>query len=295
MPLPTAKIELPTVKEVLSRTRCDVLVTPPHIFTQLAADADLLEWVSARVQTLVFGSGPVPQEAGDAAIGKVKLLNMYGSTENGIFATMQASGPWNNSHWQSFEFHPDAGTEMRPVELDELQAPHMQLFELVVKRNSPPAPEQPVFNIPGITGSEWRAKDLFVRDPAIPNSWRYYGRLDDLIVFATGTKFAPADFENAIVAAHSGVSAAVVVGSGRPHAVLVVETSTVDTARVRDELQPTIDQENRMCNPLSTITRDRIIVTSADKKPLPRTAKGSIAKKRLMEEFKDELEVIYGS
>lgn len=140
-------------------------------------------------------------------------------------------------------------------------------------------------------------QDVFRPDPEHPGFWIYNGRVDDLIVFASGAKYDPNKFEQTITS-HPLVKAAVMVGTGRPVAALIIEPlkkfngSEVVEAEFLHHIWPTVEEANRTCRHPTCISKDRVLV-SGPGKPLPRTAKGSIAKSQLLKLCAAELDQLY--
>ena len=128
------------------------------------------------------------------------------------------------------------------------------LFEAFIKRIPTPEGEQPVFDIfPDI--QEFSCGDLFSPHPQI---WQYYGRIDDLLVFASGKVFHPAGVEKHITQ-HLEV---VVVGTRQPQAALVVAmnpsepwNSAKERSKAISRIWPRIMESNETCPVYAKISR----------------------------------------
>ncbi|KAL9055572.1 MAG: hypothetical protein Q9162_003469 [Coniocarpon cinnabarinum] len=299
-PLPESALALPTVVNVLKATTCDVLALVPDVLNHLASDADALKFVSSRVNLITYAGGPASQAAAELVSERVRLTSTFGHTENGILPCVRpkrSETPWHPSLWRSFHFHPDAGIEMRKVPFEKSTGDHSNMHELFVRRHADPENKQPVFSMLPNDCQEWTSKDLFIPDPNHDTFWLYHGRTDDLLVFASGAKFDPNNYEKTIIA-HPAVCTAVMVGTGRRHAILVVEPQTsVESAGERHsflrEIMPTIEKANDFCGPLSSISEDRLLVVPASK-AMPKTGKGTVAKQEVLTEFATELDGLYG-
>ena len=296
-PLPTSTLSLETVVNVLKKTSCDVVCVVPHVINQLGSDSSALDFVASRVNLLTYAGGLASPTAAEKVTSKIKIFSTYGHTENGIVPCIRPAtepGSWDRTLWRSMMFHPCNGAAMRKTTLGEDTS---DLRELVFEWNSDPEAQQPVFSFLPKGVTEWATKDLFAPDPDHPGFWIYHGRLDDWIVFSSGAKFDPSQYELAINA-HPAVRSAVMVGTGRPRPALVIEPAQdiEDRLGARDEfvgtVWPAIENANKIAGPFGSVARDLMLVIRPDK-PLPRTGKGSIARKALADSHAEDLDQLY--
>jgi thioester reductase-like protein/aryl carrier-like protein len=206
---PDAPPSVSTIERALDLDLAVAGVTAPSILEELVKDERLLSKMS-RWSSVSFGGGPLSQAAGDALWAKTKVHPLLGSTETN---TMPEIVPVCKDEWQYHNFHPSLGVEFRQHQ-DELH-------ELVIVRHHDWQKYQPIFwTFPDL--DEYSMKDLYERHPSKPNLWAYRGRIDDIVVLSNGEKFSPAEAES-IIANDLEVRSALIVGSGRDQAALLVE------------------------------------------------------------------------
>lgn len=274
--------------EALKYTTVDAMTLVPPYVEEIGRDPDLLEYLSTRVKTLFWAGGDVSTAAGDAISRKMRLFTTCGSTEMGMWPTLYPSGGWPADHWNYMHVRPSVQMDFR-FRSDGL-------YEAYIIKHLDPEREQPVFKVHrGL--QEFSSGDLFTPHPSEPDLWKYYGRADDMLVFASGSKFHPTSVEKHI-AGHQDVEEALLIGTRRPQGVLLLamkESVQMGTknerAEVVEDLWPTIMESNETCPTYAKITKEHILFVRP-KKPLLRTAKGTIqraASIRLYDQEIDEL------
>lgn len=170
------------------------------------------------------------------------------------------------------------------------------LYELTIKKDPTKSHLQATFELfPDIT--EWRTKDLFTRGECVPNSWRFYGRRDQVIALSNGEKVSPVLMERHICE-HPLISTCMVVGQGRMQTAALIEPDYKrwDAQRSPEEfiseVWPSIQEANKTTTATGQIFRNRIIVTRPEKS-FVLVDKGTVSRARTLETFKDELDAIY--
>lgn len=287
-PLPSSSLSADTLIDILKRVDANVAIVPPNVAQQIAADPVKLDFVFGRLSALGFAGGNLSQTTGDTLARRGDLFPVYGSTENGTSLTLRSPATAALDTWACMEFHPKAGYEFR----------HMGdgCYEAVVVRNTHAEDEQPVFKVfPQL--QEWSTKDLFAPHPTTRGGWIYKSRADDIIVFADGTTFSPLEYEQ-LISGHSSVRSALMLGSQRPQACLLVELdkpyTEVGVSTALDPLWPLISQANEQCTKQSAIMKSFVLFTHPEK-PLPRGFKGTVQRSTVMKLYADELEGLYKS
>ncbi|KUJ17966.1 uncharacterized protein LY89DRAFT_732669 [Mollisia scopiformis] len=108
---------------------------------------------------------------------------------------------------------------------------------------------------------EYRTKDLYARHDSEPNLWRHVGRADDTIVFLTGEKVNPVSMEQYIFSQNPEVAGALIAGSQRFQAVLLVELvdksmlQSTKRSEVVEKIWPSIKYQAFATIPKGTIQR----------------------------------------
>jgi thioester reductase-like protein len=182
------------------------------------------------------------------------------------------------------------GAEWRPATGEP------NVFELVVRRQSPrdPANQAVFYTFPEL--SEWSTKDLYSPHPTLPDHWLYRGRADTVIVFSNGEKLNPVTLEDIIVG-HPAVKAALVVGQDKFQPALVLEpfSPCEDDAAAEaliNEVWPTVEKANAHTVAHGRLVRWLVMVTQPDK-PLPRAPKGTVQRAAAAKLYKAEIEELY--
>jgi len=292
-----------TAVECLKHTTVDAICMIPPQIEELSHNPKMLDYLSQHVQTLFWAGGDISTSAGNTIASKLKLFTTCGSTEMGMWPTIHPCGPWLSRHWKSMRFHPTANLEFRHRSGD--------LYEAFVRRNPAFEEEQPVFKV-FPHAQEISSGDLFsptkdendVSPSAISQSlpehqlWQYRGRADDMQVFLSGEKYHPVSVEKRIVSGCADVHEALLVGTRRPQAALLVEMrpgAELQTNEQQVEAMartwPAVEDANRLCPAYAVITRERILFT--DSRSMARTAKGSVSRPATMQLYQKELDALF--
>ncbi|KAI9659579.1 MAG: putative NRPS-like protein biosynthetic cluster [Bathelium mastoideum] len=284
---PSVPLSLEVIDAVHENGILDGTLVAASLLTEIADKPPSLHKLS-RLRFVSYGGSILPKPTGDLLCCKTRVYNIYGATEIGIFPTHNTS----LTEWQYLAFDQNlVGCEYRPY--------IGNLHELVIVRDKRLDPDQPVFNnFPDL--DEWSTNDLFQPHPSRSDLWQYHGRKDDIIVLRNGEKFNPSTIESTIKS-YPEISAVVVIGQDRTQASLLVEpveTTIIkgpeDCIRLIDAIWPLVQQANHASVGPARISKDLIIVLQ-DGMRFPRTAKGSIQKKTVLQDFQDQLDALYNN
>lgn len=255
----------------------------PTTMVELARNPEYLENLG-QLEQVIYGGGPCPQAVGDLISARTRVLNCMGSTEAGPFPVQ----PCDREDWAYIRLSPVLGHEFRRVS-DEL-------YEQVIVRDPELERYQGVFaTFPDL--QEWPMRDLYSKHPTKADTWLYQGRVDDIVVFATGEKLNPLSLEDAIVAANPAVRGALVAGLARFQASLLVEavappTDEAEKGALLDAIWPSVQAANKESPSYGRIHRNMIIFTSADK-PMLRAGKGTVQRQATLDLYAAELDALY--
>ncbi|KAF4961276.1 hypothetical protein FSARC_10223 [Fusarium sarcochroum] len=237
-----------------------------------------------RLDQVTFGGGPLPTAVGDAVSARTKLLNCMGATE----CTALPSQLCDPEDWAYLSYSPTLGDEFRLVADG--------LYEHFIVRNPKFSRYQAIFQtFPEL--DEWPMKDLYAKHPTKENLWLYRGRSDDMVVFSTNQKLNPIETED-IISANPAVSAALVVGTGRPQSSLLVEavsppTNGSEREQLLDEIRESIEAANNaLPAKQQKLGRDMILFTSPEK-PMLRAGKGTVQRKWTVDAYAQEIDALY--
>ncbi|MCJ1463039.1 hypothetical protein MMC07_001643 [Pseudocyphellaria aurata] len=291
LPLSGVEASAQVLVDGLKHTRADIAMLTPTMVEEIARNPALLDFVSRNLDTIFYGGGTVSKEAGDVLMNKVKFFNANGSTELGIYPTLEEEGSWCLHDWKYIIPHPAAGLEFRHQSDNT--------YEAFVRRNSDPELVQPIFKIyPEL--HEYPVHDLFSPHPFKPGLWEYRGRADNMIISLTGRKTNPTTMEEN-VANHSEVREVLMIGTRRPHTGLLIEPMINDRLRSRaeamqlvDRLWPVVQETNQLYPTDSRITKSSILFTDPGK-PMHRTEKGTVQRRATLESYAKEVDALYAT
>jgi acyl-coenzyme A synthetase/AMP-(fatty) acid ligase len=229
-----------------------------------------------------------PRDQAWAHENRLKLINLYGSTEIGLSMVSSLASPYLSPL-------PESGCQFIP--LSESSSPPDQLFELIVPTEADDCPHPSLRNK---SDGKFHTGDLFQRVDA--NQYVYKGRVDDRIKMQLALVCDAGSLESEAmqVCEHDLISAVSVIGSGRPSPAMVVEAKNDDVLQAdEDELLEFKQQIVQRIAPFhqrkylhERIDDVRLVFVMA-KGSLPRTAKGNIMRKAVEEMFAKELDQSY--
>ncbi|KAL4734941.1 hypothetical protein BDV11DRAFT_174302 [Aspergillus similis] len=286
--LPTAS----ALAEAIRKTAVNAAFVAPSLLRDLSQSPPLLDFCSQHLDHIMYAGGDLPQAVGDSIASKIRLVNRYGASEQGLpIQLFSAAHRDPQKDWRYMQFHPSLGMEFQQVTADE--------YELVVVRK----PEVEAHAVPFTVFpelQEYRTKDLWVRHPNAANTdlWRYSARADDVIVFLNGEKTNPTSMEHHIMAANADVTGALVVGAQRFQAALLVEVAGApvldasERAALIEKIWSSVEEANAQCPAHARVDKAHIMFTSPEK-PMSRTGKGTIQRAATLAAYSHELDVLY--
>ncbi|KAL1969206.1 hypothetical protein VTN77DRAFT_460 [Rasamsonia byssochlamydoides] len=249
----------------------------------------MLDYCANNLEFLMYCGGDLPQHIGDVVASKIKLVNQYGASELGVCAQLEFKTTYDPKDWKYVQFHRDAGYEFRHMVEDT--------YELYAVHNKNLEAHQSTFTIfPGTT--EYGSRALFVRHPTKPDLWSWKARADDIIVFLNGEKTNPVSMEQHIITRNPEVTAALVIGTHRFQAALLLEVnmgqelSIQERAAFIEKLWPSIEEANQECPAHAKIAKSHILFTSPGK-PVLRAGKGTIQRAGTLSLYADEINALY--
>ena len=272
-----------TLVDILTQVDADIAIVTPIVAQQIATDPVKLDFVFSKLSALGFAGGNLSKATGDTLARRGDLFPVFGATENGTSLTLRDPAAPAVDTWACMDFHPKAGYQFRYV--------GDGCYEAEVIRNTLAEEEQPVFKVfPEL--QKWSTKDLFTPHPTTSGAWVYKSRADNIIVFADGTSFNPLEYEQ-LISGHASVRTALLLGTQRPQACLLVElVEEKDASNALESLWPLILQANERCTKQSVIMEPFVLFTKAEK-PLPRGFKGTVQRSVAMKLYADELDKLF--
>lgn len=235
--------------------------------------------VLAALQFVAFGGGLLKSIVGEklSAAG-VKLLNHYGTTETGPLAPIFV--PKADYDWHYFRLRRDISLLLEPIVTSEGE---VQRYRLTTR--------------PFGWGTTFKILDQLVSNPRHPlTDFNAIGRDDDVIVLGTGEKVVPRILET-LLSESELVKAAVAFGNEYLELGIIVEPAMPVPPIQRDQFKariwPLIVKANRQMDAHAQITSTDAIVVVPPGVTIPRTDKGSIARKEAYNLFDAEIAEAY--
>ncbi|KAI9030907.1 hypothetical protein CLU79DRAFT_694734 [Phycomyces nitens] len=282
----------PSMQEVifaLKSNKCTIATFPPLVLEQLLDYCKENDDFSAlqQLKLAVFGGAPLKQEIGDFCKSKgINTQSAYGSTEIGPFMT-SILDPSNNE-WSSLRVIPTA----KDCHSWEPYHDEPGLYHLVIKSNSPFSAN----NISNREDGHYSTNDLFKETPPNSGYYIYYGRMDDTLVMENGEKTNPLPIE-ATIRQCPIVHQCAVFGQGRQCTGVLVELSLDECQKyapdeMLDLVYSAVQKANKEAPSHSMILKQMIKILPLNK-TLPATDKGTIARKKSNEQYKDIIDKLY--
>ena len=287
LPLPLGIPTADGLVDALNYVKADSAFLAPATIEDISKNAALLDQVSSKLELLFWSGGNLPQSAGDVVAARMHLYSCYGSSEYGAWPELRTKGEWPKKDWNYFRLHPSIGAKFRHRGTD--------LFELVLTRSRDNERLQtPFLHFPHLRA--YPTNDLFTPHPTKPDFWYYRGRGDDIIVFLNGEKTNPISFEGHI-SSHPEVSAALMVGSQRMEASLLVELaggvlqlSPEERAKTLERLWPKIEEANQSCPAHARIDKTHVLFADV---PFLRAGKGTVQRKPTLQLYASRIDALY--
>ncbi|CRG88391.1 L-aminoadipate-semialdehyde dehydrogenase large subunit [Talaromyces islandicus] len=254
---------------------------PPLIVEQWANTDEGMKQ-SQQLDFILYGGGPLSTKIGNRLSQNTDVCQMYGSAEVGqIQLLVPQRDEWAYMEWN-------------PYEEGDMQPNGDNTFEMVLHQNDKFHRSRSLsHNFPHI--KEWRMGDLFSPHPTKPHLWKFYSRVDDIIVLPNSHKVNPIPIESQI-RAHPLLSGALVVGSGKPQLALLlelVENSHLENARyLINDIWPSIELVNQTLPAYACISRSKLLIGNPAK-PFLRTPKGSVVRNTTIELYAREIASLY--
>lgn len=208
-------------------------------------------------------------------------MNHYGATEIGAIAPIFVPDP--EYDWHYLRLRQDIGLELLPVDDDNDDDESGEGLRRLVGH-------------PFGWGKPFELADRLISNPKNPHTeFKVKGRVDDLIILATGEKVMPQVMESTLVELPS-VKAALVFGEGQFELGILIEpSSTISPSQSPDfvsSIWPSIAEANRLMDAHAQILFPEAVILTG-KRSIPRSDKGSMMRKEAYNLFKKEIKETY--
>ncbi|KAI1269042.1 hypothetical protein F5Y18DRAFT_439609 [Xylariaceae sp. FL1019] len=267
------------IRDIMTQQRLRALLLPPSLVEQLLAEPQGMELIK-KLDFVAYSGAPLSSQIGNQLSRIIDVFSPYGATETYPQPELATA----SVDWEWHEFNPQVRHEMQLFDSEE------GTYELVIMSDESDKTTSAVYhNLPQSRG-KFNTKDLFVRHPAKPALFKYYGRKDDIITLSNGEKFNPVPFELSIQSDPS-LKGALIIGNGRPQAALLLEPS-VSNATTPEKIWPQVEEANTLSPGQGRIHHGMVIIGSADK-PFVRTGKGTIIRRLTEDAYRSQIEMLY--
>jgi acyl-CoA synthetase (AMP-forming)/AMP-acid ligase II/nucleoside-diphosphate-sugar epimerase len=271
-----------TIVQLLEHTGAQSLMTVPSVLEDITLLPEHA-WVSIldQLKFVAFGGGPLKEAVGQAVTAKnVRLLNHYGATEVGALAPIFSPKPGQGYDYHYFRLRQDFNLEIQDV---EVKTPDRPLYKLTAH--------------PFGWNAAFEIQDNLISNPHHPTTdFNAIGRNDDLIVLSSGEKVLPNLMENFITESKL-VKVAIVFGQNQFQVGLLIQPSSVvlphERDAFRDAIWPIVERANEMIDHHARISSKKAIAVISSDTVIPRTDKGSIARKEVNSAFEQVFAQVY--
>ncbi|KAL5051268.1 hypothetical protein BDW71DRAFT_51303 [Aspergillus fruticulosus] len=264
--------------DLLRISKAASFMTVPSILEDIASVGDEGIQALAGLDFVTFGGGILKPSVGERmAVNGVRLLNHYGTTESGPLAPIFV--PRDDYNWRFFRLR----DELR-LQLEEISPNgNERRFKLTT---FPFGWEQP-----------FEIQDQLVCNPDFPDSdFNAVGRNDDTIVLATGEKVQPQILE-AMLCESSLVKSAIAFGEHQFEIGVLVQPAADIPPReynqLKGQLWPLVIRANERMDGHARIQSSEAVLIVPSTVAIPRTDKGSIARKDVYKMFEAEIARVY--
>ncbi|KAK4172027.1 L-aminoadipate-semialdehyde dehydrogenase large subunit [Triangularia setosa] len=272
-----------SILKLIREMRPRSMMTVPFLLEDMASLPEN-EGIKALEPMDFVGTGGAMLGAGVGdrlAGGGVKLLNFYGTTETGHLSLVFA--PTDGYDWKYFRLRSDIKFEIDelPVRGDDGGS----RYRLTVWAH--PAGCTEGFTIP----------DQLVKNERYPETdFAAVGREDDVIVLATGEKANPVALETEL-GEYPGIKSAVVFGENQFHIGVIIEPqaplSAEDQAAFRHEVWTAFQAIGERMDAFARVPSPTAVIVVPQGTVVPRTDKGSVARKETYALFEKEINAVY--
>ncbi|KAG0695028.1 hypothetical protein DFH29DRAFT_957159 [Suillus ampliporus] len=275
------------VLEHMRWTESNALMIVPTFLQMWSEDPSAVNYLKS-LDVVAFAGGAISPSIGQALVDAgIHLSPIYGGTEFGAPLDMfPRKGTEHTWDWEWMRAIPGVKPRWIP-QGDGTYECHLLTCE---------THQLSIENLPDTKG--YATADLFVKHPTKEGYWKIVGRVDDVIVHATGEKTVPAPMENMMTSSPL-IEGAVMFGREQDQAGVLIEPSHAlsDEAEIesyKEQIWPVIEAVNKEAPAFSRIFKNMILISSPQK-VLQRAAKGTVMRKAALKAYEQEIRNMYDS
>ncbi|KAG6835248.1 putative NRPS-like protein biosynthetic cluster [Arthromyces matolae] len=283
-------------------TRSNTLIVIPSMLHVWSQSPEIIKFL-ATMELIIFSGGSLAQKGDLLVDAGVRLRSAYGGTEFGSPGNI-TSLDGEDKDWEYIRFGSDR-VNIRWVPQGD------GTFECQFLSSEKHRPM--VLNLPNDEG--YATSDLFAKHPKKDDLWKMcvsrnssvptiligsitdsVGRVDDVIVHASGEKTVPAPMEDVIMSSPL-VQGVLMFGRERDQTGILIEPTPGNVIDVNDEAQvaclrnklwPVVEEANKVAPAFSRLFKEMILISSREK-PIPRSGKGSVMRKLAITVYEKEI------
>ncbi|KXT01991.1 hypothetical protein AC578_6536 [Pseudocercospora eumusae] len=275
-PHPMTSEYLQKVMKLTPKGKKNSIILTPATIRQLARSPSSLENLRAY-DSVGYAGSPLDQATGDLISQYTRVQSFIGSTDSGTYPLLLDSP----QDWNIHRFYP--GLDGFHLQLFDARE---HLYELCITRQ----PDETRHCFVSTDLRVFRTKDLWKPVCGRPGFYSGAGRVDDFVKLASLTKFNGVKIEE-IVDRDSRIEGCIVAGEGRERPFALIQLCENVEPRVED-IWSTIYEVNQSLYAEAELCRELIMFTSP-RKPILRTAKGTVGRRKTIEMYEGEIEEMY--
>ena len=255
----------------------------PYVIEALAKIPEGIE-VLKSMELVGVGGAALSDTLGDQLVAEdINLISRYGSAECGFIMSSRRNYQ-KDKKWQFLNKYrcPSLVFERQEDGLAELI---LRDWPFMAKTNRP--------------DGSYATSDLFEAHPS-GYGWRYHSRADSQLTLSTGKKFDPTPIENHINAVGRRIEIlrdTYVFGDDRPYPGVFLfrhkNAADIEDAKIIQHIWRVVEEENAKNPPHACIPKHMLVLMSADSSDLKKTNKGTVIRRRVEEEYVDEIRKAY--
>lgn len=269
-----------TMMKWIPRGEKNGIMLAPAILREIVnRHSDILELLK-EWDWVGYGGAPLDDHTGDVVSQYVRLQSIMGSTDCGPYWLL-LNEP---EDWKYTRFSDLQGFCLEPFLNEEGKE---QLFELCVRRMEPEECRSPFLLDP--TLKLYHTKDLFAPVPGRAGYWKGAGRIDDFVKLSSLTKFNSIQIES-VLESCDDVDRCLVGGNDRNRPWVIVQLGK--GVQSREKFWNAVEKANSFLYGEAKIDARYVLFTDADR-PVQRTAKGSVDRRKTVRMYEAEIERLY--
>ncbi|KAI9483645.1 MAG: hypothetical protein EXX96DRAFT_648358 [Benjaminiella poitrasii] len=248
--------------------------------------------VVRRLKYVLFGGAPLKRESGEWLREKgINICDIYGTTEIGAIMTSDMDPKSKN--WNSIAMYDQYDSEGKSYAIYEVNDPaEPDVYHLYMRSDSPFM----ATNVANRADGGYDTNDLFKEDPNFPGYYIYLGRRDDTLIMENGEKTNPLPME-ATIRESPMVKQVAVLGHARQCTAALVEINVehamgFSPEEIINAIHDAVKEANKNC-PSHSVILPQMVKILRFNQALPSTDKGTIKRKQVSIDYKDDIEKLY--